>query len=145
VCTERPTSCRVSDMMPIGKTGAHTHTFPYWIRHSPLARSGSFLRSSRRVTNSSDELDRISSTASTRSCRALVDTVDRNLSFTRGDERWTDAYYLISIKGLPTQLLSIRAPNFVLVRSRIHIKEPFTVFSVSFRYISLSMRELCGS
>jgi hypothetical protein len=43
-----------------------------------------------------------------------------------------EVYYLISIKGLPTQFLSIRAPNFVLVRSRIDIKDPFAVWSVSF-------------
>lgn len=33
----------------------------------------------------------------------------------------------MSTSGRPTQLRSIRAPNFVDVWSRIHISEPFVV------------------
>lgn len=52
--------------------GKGARTWPYWILHKPFARSGSRLRTWRRVTNFSDVLPLSSSTASTRSWRALL-------------------------------------------------------------------------
>jgi len=99
------------------------------MRQSPLARSGRPLRTSRSLNSVSEELSRISWTASIRSCRTLGMSA-------RTDWWAISETYCLSISGWPIQLRSSLAPNLVFVRSKTHISEPRVLLSVSFRYNS---------
>ena len=104
-------------------------TWPYCMRQSPFARSGRPLKTSRSLTNISDELSRISWMASIRSCRILRNSAPQVL-------KWHRKTYCLSINGWPIQFRRSLAPNFVFVRSRTHISDPRVPLSVSFRYTS---------